>query len=75
MSTERGSHPITVERIRQADGAYKYAVRQAGACMSRSGDWSYEPMASNRDENFIREHRFDSWQEASAAILRHCETV
>ncbi len=58
---------LYVERAMQRDGAVKWAVRYAGECLSRSGQWSYEPMPSDRDEAFLRSFRFDTVHEAIAA--------
>lgn len=42
-------NPITICEARQMDGTLRYAVRQAGACLNKSGEWEFEPMPSSRD--------------------------
>ena len=72
-ATNDGTSPIEINRTRQMDGSIKYAGRQSGACLSKSGVWQYEPMPSSRSEEFLKEFRFDSWPEAAAAIEKHCK--
>lgn len=70
-----GYPPITIERCRQLDGSIKYAVRQGGACMDGNGVWEYEPQPSSRDDEFLARFRFDKWDGAADAIIRHCTPV
>ena len=42
----------------------KYAVRQHGRCLNKSGEWEYEPMPSSRDDEFYARCRFDSFEDA-----------
>jgi len=41
--------------------------------LTRSGKVIYEPLPSNRTEKFIVESRFDSFDEAKAALLQFLE--
>lgn len=55
------------------DGDYRYAVRQASAVLSKTGEWEHEPIPSSRDDAFFLRCRFDSWEEAAKAILKYCK--
>ena len=73
-SEKTGGFPaINIERCLQINGTTLYAVRQAGACLSRSGEWEYEPIPSSRDDEFMARCRFESWGAAAHAITRFCE--
>lgn len=65
--------PIMIDRMRQMDGSIKYAVRQSGACLSRSGEWEYEPIPSSRDDEFFARCRFETWEDAAKAIIKYCK--
>ena len=70
-----GGHPcIQIDRCKQINGSVRYAVRQAGACMDKDGNWMREPMPSSRDDEFLDRFRFDYWEQAADAILKHCKT-
>ncbi|MDS1142427.1 hypothetical protein RE432_18490 [Pusillimonas sp. SM2304] len=52
---------ISVERSMQRDGTYLWAVRDSYEhCLSRSGQWDYEPFPSARTDEWIGQHRFSS---------------
>jgi hypothetical protein len=72
-ATNDGASPIMIDRCRQRDGTYKYAVRQSGAVMSNSGQWEHEPIPSSRDDDFLARCRFDYWDDAAKAIVKHCK--
>lgn len=72
-STNDYGSPVTIDRCRQLDGTIKYAVRQSGACLSRNGEWEFEPIPSSRTDEFFKSFRFDTWQDAANAILNHCK--
>ena len=46
----------------------KWAVRKNGVCLTNDGKWEYEPMPSNRDAAFYARCRFDSLEQAMAAV-------
>lgn len=56
--------PITIDRCRQADDSFKYAIRKTSSCMNKKGEWEYEPIPSSRDEDFYARCRFESLEEA-----------
>lgn len=63
-----GSDDIHIERAKQLEGPAKWAVRRLGECLNKQGEWEYEPMPSSRDDEFLTRCRFDSAEEAFAAI-------
>ena len=50
----------------------KWAVRRGGSCLSKKGEWVYEPLPSSRTESFYKRCRFDTFEAAESA-LRKCE--
>jgi len=40
-------------------GRDRWAVTDGFACLSTDSEWDYEPSSSNRDDNWIKTHRFD----------------
>src|SRR5690606_16891884 len=55
----------TVERTMQRDGSFLWAVRDGlKKCLSKSGEWDYEPFPSSRTEEWLDQHRFSTAQEA-----------
>ncbi len=68
-SVNHYSYLITVEH--RGDG--RWAVLHTGACLSRDGEWDWEPSSSNREDDWLDNHRF-SRQEAldrAAAAAPH----
>ena len=61
-------HPVCIEQVRQRDGTKLYAVRQAGFCLDKEGDWVYEPMPSSRTDEFLESCRYNSWVDAAQAV-------
>lgn len=53
-SVHRPSFEITVER-RAPD---RWAVLRNSRCLNRDGSWDYEPRSSNREDDWLDEHRF-----------------
>lgn len=65
------SNAITIERVRQRDGSYKWAIRDGfRQCLSSKGEWDYESMPSNRPEDWIATHRFDDFEVAKKLALK-----
>ena len=62
-----GADDIRIARVQQAGGGVKWAARRMGQCLSRDGEWEYEPLPSSRDDAFLARCRFDSPEEAAAA--------
>lgn len=49
-------------------GDDSWAVTYMGMCLTSDGEgWDYEPMPSNRTEDFIKAHRFPTPEAASEA--------
>lgn len=57
-----------IELVKNAGPDCLYAVRLHGNCLSVNGEWSFEPSSSNRTEEFLRDHRFDSLDAAEKAL-------
>lgn len=57
---------IVLRRMPQGKGPDKWAIYKGGIVLDRSGHFVYEPLPSNRDEDFMRRCRFDTPQEALA---------
>lgn len=56
---------ISVERSMQRDGSYLWAVRDGfKKCLSKNGEWDYEPFPSSRTDEWLAAHRFTSASEA-----------
>jgi hypothetical protein len=62
--------PITIERCIQRDDTFKWAVRQNGNCLSRTGEWEIERLPSSRTEEFLANYRFDTKEDARDAMNR-----
>ena len=61
---------IRIQRARQADGPDRWKVARGSYCLSKRGDWVYEPLPSSRTDAFLKRCRFDSADEAIAAALK-----
>lgn len=62
--------PIKIQRVKQITGSDLWAVRDAfSQVLSISGEWVYEPQPSERDDDFIKNHRFTSAQLAFDAAI------
>jgi hypothetical protein len=73
-----GGEPFDVEshtlvRQPQDEGADKWAIYNGRHVLNREGKWEWEPMPSNRDEDFMRRCRFDTPQEALACYRKSQE--
>jgi hypothetical protein len=68
VGNSRHLNAITIQRVGQMAGPDKWAVRSNGDCLNTSGEWEWEPMPSSRDDEFLARCRFNSPQEAMAAI-------
>ncbi len=55
---------ITIETAVQIDGPDLFAVRYAGRCLNKFGEWEMEPMPSSRSEDFLERCRFASIEDA-----------
>lgn len=61
-----GRGEVVIDRMLQEDGSYKWAIRDGcRTCFSKKGEWDYESMPSNRPDDWIDTHRFDTFEEAS----------
>jgi hypothetical protein len=66
---------ITIEATKydeQINEPIMWAVRQGGSVMSKfTGSFNYEPMPSNRDDDFFNEYRFSTPDEAAECWSKH----
>lgn len=61
-------HSIQVSSINK-DGSCVFSVRnQAQACLNKELEWEYEPMPSNRSDEFLERCRFDDFGKARNAL-------
>jgi len=60
---------IHIERVGQREGLPLWAVRRSSECLSVSGEWDQEPLASQRDSDWLACFRFRS-AEAALAVAR-----
>lgn len=73
FKAEFGKNPIPITITRQTSPFYsgeKWAVRRAGNCLGKDGEWDYESIPSERDEAFYKKYRFDSLEEAFLAVKK-----
>ena len=55
---------VEIVSVKQKQGASLWAVRFGQNVLSKTGQWEWEPMPSNRNENFLSRCRFATAQEA-----------
>lgn len=60
---------IRVERARRAAGGDLWKVMRDGECLSKLGEWEWEPMPSSRDDEFLSRCRFEGVESAIQAAL------
>lgn len=65
-----GEPDIRLCRRPQMQGPDKWAVYRNGSVLSKQGHWIYEPLPSSRDDEFLRQCRFDTPEEALDALAR-----
>lgn len=58
----------------ESSGKGRWAIRHAGSCLSRTGQWVWEPQPSSRTDRWLRDHRF-SENEAKGLISALAATV
>jgi hypothetical protein len=69
-----GSEEVYIEATKfdEKNQAVSWAVRTTGGlAMSKEGNFSYEPMPSNRDDEFLKHYRFSSPKEAISAWYKY----
>jgi len=66
--------PVRIDMVRGRKGSVSYAVRQQGACMNAKGEWEFEPIPSSRTDEWLKEFRFSSWEDAAKAVERCVKT-
>lgn len=64
----RETMPVTFNRMRSPFYAgEKWSVRRGASCLTKNGEWIYEPIPSSRGADFYSLCRFDSLAEAVGA--------
>ena len=62
---------IHVDQVMQQKGDPLWAIRSGSdLCLGKDGEWMVEPLASARDEEYIRNYRFSSINEAINFVMR-----
>lgn len=61
---------IRIQRAQQMDGPDRWKVIRGSHCLSKRGDWVYEPLPSSRTDAFLKRCRFDDAGEAIAAAVK-----
>ena len=60
--------PITFNRMMSPHySGTKWAVRRNGDCLSKDGEWEWEVSPSSRNNDFYKNFRFNSLEEAVVA--------
>lgn len=59
---------VLIQAAKQIDGSTLWAVRRTGSCLSKEGEWEYEPLPSNRDADFLSRCRYATPHEAYGAL-------
>ena len=52
----------------QISGPHLYKVKKRSWCLSKTGEWDYEPIPSERDDEYLEGHRFATFEDALAAV-------
>lgn len=59
-----------LEAMKNPNAKVHWAIVSFNDCMGKDGTWINEPLASQRDNNFIKKYRYDSVEEALATYLK-----
>jgi hypothetical protein len=54
---------VTLDRVHGLHGD-RWAIREYGCCLNKSGAWEREPQPSSRDDDFFARCRWDGAEEA-----------
>lgn len=68
VAWEHAESDARIELVKSNSPNCLYAVRLYGNCLSIDGEWSFEPSPSNRTDEYLRRHRFDSLAAAEKAL-------
>lgn len=55
---------VEATKFKKTGEVTRWAVRRHNTCMNRQGEFGYEPMPSERDDQFLKDYRFTSLQKA-----------
>jgi hypothetical protein len=59
---------VRIEAAKQRDGRVLWKVREHGNVLNKTGEWEWEPIPSERDDEFLDRCRFDTPHEALACL-------
>lgn len=68
VAWEHSESDARIELVKNNSSERLYAVRLYGNCLSIDGEWAFEPSPSNRTDDYLRRHRFDSLSAAEKAL-------
>jgi hypothetical protein len=77
-SEHEGTSSFVVNFCRMNSPFYdgeKWAVRRSGCCLSKSGEWDYEPIPSSRTDSFYKKYRFKTLGDAIKVYKKTVEMV
>lgn len=66
-----GGMEIMLCCVANMKGPDRWAIRKGRYCLTKSGEWEYEPMPSSRDEAFFSRARFKT-AEAALKVWDRC---
>jgi hypothetical protein len=67
-----GRNGIHVDQVMQREGDPLWAIRSGpDLCLGKDDEWIVEPLPASRDEEYIRNYRFSSINEATNFVLRY----
>ena len=61
---------MTIIRTPQMSGPDLYKVMKRVYCLSKTGEWDFEPIPSSRTEEYLSSHRFGTFEEALVAARK-----
>jgi len=64
LGQDKDYRDIVVERRSYPNDPEMWAILADSMCLSKDGKWDYEPMPSNRSDEFIENHRWNNLDEA-----------
>lgn len=65
---------ITLDYRDTVDGERRYAVMRGRTCLGADGEWDWEPVPSERDDEWRATHRFD-WPTAFGLAREHAPNI
>ena len=60
--------PIEIVERRNKDGSRNWAITQGGNVLMKNGEWEFEPSPSNRTDEFLKNARYATVDEAALKL-------